>query len=87
MGLAMLGVPSRDPELMGVFYPRPKDPDSDWHRGDRVLCRSTGQRGIVEGWKDGRLFVYWGTDRGRDCRSWVELADAEPATGVELKLP
>lgn len=43
-----------------------------WHRGDRVLHRPSGQRGIVEGWKDGKLLIYWGAMNGQEYRDWKE---------------
>ena len=43
-----------------------------WHRGDRVLHRPTGQRGIVEGWKEGKLLIYWGTNNQTEARDWKD---------------
>lgn len=48
-----------------------------FHRGDRVT--TDRGRGIVEGWKDGSVLVYFGADRQREVRHWV------PWTAVTLE--
>lgn len=56
-------------------------PAHAWHRGDRCLVRGTGQRGIVEGWKDNLLLVFWGSMNGQDYRSWVAEVECDWTPG------
>jgi hypothetical protein len=50
---------------------------SVWHRGDRLIVRETGQGGVVEGWKDDKLLVFWGSMNGQDYRSWVREVECD----------
>ena len=61
--------------------------ESNWHRGDRVLHRPSGQRGIVEGWKGGKLLVFWGVNNKQEFRDWVSDEECvwEPAPLVQRK--
>lgn len=46
-----------------------------FHRGDRVrLVDGLGSVGIVEGWKDERVLVFWGVNGG-PCRLWHDRFD------------
>lgn len=57
-----------------------------WHRGDRIVSKRTGQHGVVEGWKDGSVLVWWGTANQRPERSW-ELAEEVELSESQLGWP
>lgn len=54
------------------------------HRGDRVVQITSGQRGVVEGWKGMLVLVYWGTHDNRQYRDWVHGDDLMHVDAYDL---